>query len=60
MLLGPRRYAIPWLLAPDNAFHAMPTLPLANIGSMRVELTAASTGFRSGSGAIYGKVIYRF
>jgi len=58
--LGPLRFRIPWLVAPDSVMHAMPTLSLAAYGSVHVDLMAASIGGRGGSSAAYGQLVYRF
>lgn len=58
--LNPRRFRIPWLLAPESVMHAMPTLSMATFGSFHADLMAASIGGRAGSSAVYGQLVYRF
>jgi len=60
LLLNPRRFRVPWLLAPGNVFHAMPVMPVATIGSVRIDFVAASLGINSGTSAALMQFTVRF
>jgi hypothetical protein len=58
--VGLTRFRIPWLLTPESALRATPTLTLAGPGSLRMDLMAGSVGGRSGASAAFGMLVYRF
>lgn len=58
VLLLPRRFAMPWLVAPDNVFHQMPALAISSAGPVHVDLVGASLGGHTG--AVIGQVVVRF
>jgi len=60
LMLNPRRFRVPWLLAPSNSFHAMPVMPVATIGPVHVEIVAASLGVNSGTSAASLQFSMRF
>jgi hypothetical protein len=60
LLLNPRRFRVPWALAPGNMFHAMPVMPLAAIGPVHVDFVAASLGINSGTSAAFLQLSARF
>ena len=60
LMLNPRRFRVPWLVAPSNLFHAMPVMPLATIGPMHIDLVAASLGVNSGTSAALLQFAVRF
>ncbi|SPE34559.1 exported hypothetical protein [Burkholderiales bacterium] len=58
--VGLMRFRIPWLVTPESAMRAVPTLSLASLGSLHMDLMAASIGGRSGASAAYCQLLYRF
>jgi len=60
LMLNPRRFRVPWLVAPSNFFHAMPVIPVASLGAIRLDLVAATLGTNSGTSAASVQVAVRF
>lgn len=60
LMLNPRRFRVPWLVAPNNLFHAMPVLPVATLGAVHIDLVGASLGTNSGTSAAYLEMGVRF
>jgi hypothetical protein len=60
LMLNPRRFRVPWLVAPSNFFHNMPVLPMATIGAVRLDFVAASLGTNSGTSAAFLQLSVRF
>lgn len=57
-ILNPRRFNVPWLVAPDNEFHQMPMVSVARIGTARVDFVGATIGGRTGT--VIASVVYHF
>jgi hypothetical protein len=57
-VLNPRRFNVPWLVAPDNEFHLMPAVSVARVGLARWDLVGATLGGRTG--AVVSSFVYRF
>jgi hypothetical protein len=60
LMLNPRRFRVPWLVAPSNLFHAMPVMPVAAIGPMHIDFVAATLGINSGTSAALVQFSVRF
>jgi len=58
VLLSPRHFAMPWLVAPDNVFHQMPAVSLSGAGPVHLDLVGASLGAHTG--AVLGQLVVRF
>ena len=50
-------YRLPWLVTPDSAIHAMPTLSLRSGDAVRFEVMGGVIGGQSG---VYGQLVLRF
>lgn len=51
------RYRLPWLVTPESAIHAMPTLSVRSGDAVSFEVMGGVIGGRSGA---YGQLVFRF